>query len=91
MKLNIIHKVQSTTPRSVPVNDNDALLKVRLPKTTKRRLKKLKAWYKLNLNVTVTVAFLVRDFIDEGLDREHNAARKAERGRYHARIRKLEH
>lgn len=89
MKIGFIKKAQSATKTVARKKEDAVQIKLRVPPDFYKRLIELKWWYRKNLNLKVTVAFLARDFISDGLDRENNLARKAELGRYHAKIRKM--
>lgn len=88
MKIGHIHKVVSKrrAPNKLQTATSGYLL--HMPTAMRKKLKAMKLWYRTKLNLKVTQAFLIREYISDGLAREESELRKAELGRFHAKVRK---
>lgn len=74
-------------PRRRVEKDEPVLIRFRIPKRKLKQANQLAQWYRDVLKVKVSLAYLLRESFNDFIDRETRIARKAERGRFHAKVR----
>ena len=79
--------ISSPGVRKRVANGETTTFLLNIPKRKLEKVKQLAQWYREHLKVKVSVAYLIRESIDDFIDRETRLARKAERGRFHAKVR----